>query len=152
MDPNALNSMLERAGALCAARSDPLTAARRQVLGLVAAAERPIGAYELLRRLAQSGRPKATPTTVYRALDFLLKHQLIHRIESASAFVACEDPGTAHSAQFILCDGCGVATELHDDGLTDSLNRLTQRLGYRVARQIIEVRGICPACQTIGTP
>ena len=56
---------------LCAARAERLTPIRRQVLEALLSTHRPLGAYELIDRLAEwGGRP--APITVYRALDFLL--------------------------------------------------------------------------------
>ena len=72
---------------LCAARAQRLTPMRRQVLEALLASHKPLGAYEIIERLADKRRP--APITVYRALDFLRDNGLVHRIESRNAFVAC---------------------------------------------------------------
>ena len=61
---------------------------RRQVLEALLASHRPLGAYELIDRLAVRGARPA-PITMYRALDFLREQGLVHRIESQNAFIAC---------------------------------------------------------------
>ena len=61
---------------------------RRRVLEALLASHQPIGAYELIDRLAVRGQRPA-PITVYRALDFLREQELVHRIESRNAFIAC---------------------------------------------------------------
>src|ERR1700757_4118298 len=49
--------------------------------------QRPIGAYDLLAELSvQLGR-QLNPTTVYRALDFLIRQRLVTRLESVNAYV-----------------------------------------------------------------
>src|SRR6202022_2445950 len=99
---------LAHAEALCAARSERLTPTRRQVLAALAASHKPLGAYEVIDRLADRG-PRPAPITVYRALDFLLANGLVHRIESRNAFVACinhHDTGTM--AVFLICEQCGA--------------------------------------------
>ena len=58
------------------------------MLEALLASHRPLGAYEVMDRLAEQG-PRPAPITVYRALDFLLENGLAHRIESRNAFVAC---------------------------------------------------------------
>ena len=40
--------------------------------------------------------PRPAPITVYRALDFLLAHGLVHMIDSRNAYVACSH---AHEGQ-----------------------------------------------------
>jgi Fur family transcriptional regulator, zinc uptake regulator len=137
---------LWRAEQLCAARGARLTPVRRRVLELILAADQPVGAYTVLAEL-QSERGKLGPPTVYRALDFLLAHKLIHKIESASAFVACHDIEHPHESQFMICDNCGAAEEIQDEAIVQSLRRLGEDRGFAVARQVIEVRGLCPACR-----
>ena len=61
---------------------------RRRVLEALLASHQPLGAYELIDRLAVRGARPA-PITIYRALDFLREQGLVHRIESRNAFIAC---------------------------------------------------------------
>src|SRR5215472_4772220 len=79
---------MAHAEALCTERGERLTPMRRRVLETLAASHRPLGAYEIIDRLADSA-PRPAPITVYRALDFLLANGLVHRIESRNAFIAC---------------------------------------------------------------
>jgi len=111
------------------------------------AADQPIGAYTLLAEL-QRERGKLGPPTVYRALDFLLAGKLIHKIESVSAFIACGDVEHPHESQFMICDDCGATEELRDDEIVQSLRRLGEGRGFAVERQVIEARGLCPACRS----
>ena len=79
----------------CHERGLRLTAIRARVLGLVAAAGKPIKAYDLLELVrGGEGAGAAAPPTVYRALDFLLANGFIHKLESVNAFVACHHPST----------------------------------------------------------
>ena len=90
---------------------------------------------------------KLGPPTVYRALDFLLAHRLIHKLESVSAFVACDDVEHPHESQFMICDDCGAAEEIHYDAIVQSLRQLGEDRGFSVARPVIEARGMCPTCR-----
>ena len=138
-------AQLERAAALCARRGAKLTDLRRQVLALVLAAERPVGAYDLLDKL-RGTRRGAAPPTVYRALEFLMEHGLIHRVERLSAFVGCPHTHDGHAAQFLICGGCGLVTELEDDVVRDALDRAAAGRGFRVDKATIEAEGRCAAC------
>ena len=79
----------------CELRGLRLTPLRLRVLELVAASEKPVKAYDLLDQLRE-GRGGAAPPTVYRALDFLLEHRFIHKLESVNASGSCHDPNEAH--------------------------------------------------------
>src|SRR5262249_16856899 len=67
------------AGALCGQRAQRLTPIRRKVLAALLASHKPLGAYEIIDRLALKG-PRPAPITAYRALEFLRENGLVHRI------------------------------------------------------------------------
>ena len=54
-----------------------------------------VKAYDLLAELDRQGGA-AKPPTVYRALDFLMAHGLVHRLESLNAYVGCPQPEAPH--------------------------------------------------------
>src|SRR6185312_12222126 len=115
----------------CTSRGLRLTPLRREVLELVARARKPVKAYDLLESLRDS-HAGAAPPTVYRALDFLLEHGFIHKLESINAFVYCQHPSEAHQVPFLICDVCENATELCDDGAVAGLiEKRAGTLGFR---------------------
>lgn len=133
----------------CRRKGARLTDIRRRVLELVWGSHRPVGAYALLDALGKEGW-SAAPPTVYRALDFLLAQGLVHRIALLNAFVGCAHPGHAHAGQFLLCAECGIAVELEDREVDAAIGRAAGRLGFSVARQTIEIEGVCPDCRDKG--
>lgn len=137
---------LAQAEEFCRQQGLRLTELRRRVLELVWASHQPVGAYALLETLVNEGR-RAAPPTVYRSLDFLLQHGLIHRIASLNAYVGCSHPGGPHDAQFFICDGCGQAAEIGDTSINSAIARDAKRLGFHIANQTIEVTGTCSRCQ-----
>ena len=147
MTPRQIECALTRAQRICTMRGARLTPVRRLVLDLILRADQPTGAYALLAQL-QRGRGKLGPPTVYRALDFLLAQKLIHKIETSSAFIACGDVEHPHESQFMICEDCGATEEMQDEGIVQSLRQLGEGRGFAVERQVIEVRGLCPACRS----
>jgi len=137
---------LARAEEICAGRGARLTPVRRRVLEIVWGGHRPIGAYAILEELDRTGGGRTAPLTVYRALDFLQTHGLVHRIESLNAFVGCADPGDPHAGQFLVCERCGDATELDDPEVDAAIRAAAARRGFAVARPTVEVSGTCPRC------
>ncbi|MCO4878487.1 Fur family transcriptional regulator [Paraburkholderia caribensis] len=139
---------LARADALAAERGLALTTLRRQVYALIAQSERPIGAYDLLAAL-EPQRGRVPPTTVYRALDFLVEHGFVHRIESKNAFFACCQMGEPHQSQFLMCDSCGETVEIPGDGLAAQLAGSAPVHGFEVHHQVVELSGLCAACKHV---
>src|SRR5436190_11359067 len=125
----------------CAARGLRLTPLRAQVLGMVAAAGKPIKAYDLLDQM-KSANGTSAPPTVYRALDFLLEQGFIHRLASVNSFVSCHHPQVRHSVPFLLCDRCGQAIELEDVRITALLDEQAKAVGFTPRAQTLEVHGL----------
>ncbi len=145
----ATDASLDRAERICARRGVRLTDIRREVLGLILDAAGPAGAYDLLDRL-KATRQRAAPPTVYRALDFLLEHGLIHKLERLSAFVGCvghDRDGDGHAAQFLICRTCKRVTEIEDHEVAHALADAAARAGFSVTRATIEAEGQCAMCR-----
>ena len=137
---------LAAAEAHCVRAGANLTDLRRDVLQMILEAEAPSTAYQLLDRLRLQ-RGTATPPTIYRVLEFLVAHGLVHRVERLNAFVGCVgDEGHRHQAQFLICTICHRVTELEDHGVAHALERATAAKGFRTTRSTIEVEGICVDC------
>ncbi len=132
--------------AQCQQRGLRLTPTRKRVLEMVIAADGPVKAYDLLDQL-KSEQPKAAPPTVYRALDFLLENQFIHRLESLNAFVSCFHPCHQHHGQFLICERCQSVTEIHDSAVQKLLVEAVAEHQFRAQRQVLEIYGICRDCR-----
>ena len=115
------------------------------MLELVWGSHQPIKAYDILERLSETDRA-AKPPTVYRALDFLLEHGLVHRIESLNAFVGCAQPGESHRGFFLICQRCGNADELEDPALAENISHSAGQRGFSARHMTLEVSGTCAVC------
>lgn len=130
----------------CRQRGLRLTPTRRRVLELVLAADGPVKAYDLLDQL-KTEQPGAAPPTIYRALDFLLENDFIHRLETLNAFVSCFHPHESHQGQFLICEHCHSVTEIHNDALTDQLRQAARQDDFEPTRQVLEIYGLCGSCR-----
>lgn len=140
---------LEAAERLCARRGARLTEIRRRVLELVWRSHQPVGAYAILERLGRE-RGRVAPPTVYRALDFLIAHGLVHRIASLNAYIGCAHPDRDHIGQFLVCSGCGSAAELDDRRIDRAIRSGAEAAGFAVEHPVIELAGRCPNCRETG--
>ncbi|MEZ5861909.1 MAG: Fur family transcriptional regulator [Geminicoccaceae bacterium] len=137
---------LDQAAELCAKRGQSLTPLRRQVLGIVLAADRPLGAYDVLEILARD-RGRVAPPTVYRSLDFLVEQGLVHKVLSVNGFVACSSVARPHDAQLFICRACGGSTEVPHRPAAGPIEAEADELGFAVESVVLEVRGLCRDCQ-----
>jgi Fur family zinc uptake transcriptional regulator len=143
---NCVAVALASAEAVCEAQSALLTPQRRRVLELIWRSHVPVGAYEILDAMRESGR-RVDPPTVYRALEFLAELGLIHRISTRNAFIGCTHPMSKHRAQVLLCDDCGQATEMDLGVITQGLADGAADLGFAVVDQTVEASGLCRSCR-----
>ena len=141
------------------ARFTPL---RQQIYQLVLAANKPVGAYDLITQLQQirSSEPETkdampikqtpknvAPPTVYRSLEFLLSEGLIHQLTSINAYVPCCHPRAQHTAAFLICDQCQRVQECSSLPVQEMMSFAEQDVGFIVARSVIELSGRCQSCQ-----
>ena len=133
----------------CAARGLRFTPMRRRVLEILLENHSALGAYDVLRRLTDEGSAPQPPVA-YRALDFLVENGFAHRIEKMNAYVACAAPGSGHSAAFLICRNCGAVAELDAARAAPMLEASAAGAGFAVDRAVIEIEGLCAACQTAG--
>jgi len=136
---------LDRAEALCRQRGARLTRMRRRVLELIWDSHKAVKAYDLLDRLSESEK-SVRPPTVYRALEFLMAHGLVHRVDSLNAFVGCSGLDERHNAQFLICQQCGEVSEMDGAVIGRAVVRQAADAGFTVHRQTVELHGECPAC------
>ncbi len=130
---------------LCANRGVQLTPIRHKVLELIWNSHKAVKAYDLLD-LIRPINDAAKPSTVYRALDFLLEQGLIHRVESLNAFVGCRSSGTQHDQLLLICSVCHNIEERPATDVFVALSHETQNAGFSPRRKTIEIHGLCKNC------
>jgi Fur family zinc uptake transcriptional regulator len=141
------SNALAQAEAICAERETRLTPIRRRVLEALLASHKPLGAYDLIERLAKRG-DKLSPITIYRALDFLRDNGLAHRIESRNAFIACaHEHGAGDPVVFLICEKCGAVGEAAAAAVAETIKTASRTAGFTPKTPVIEITGICSHCK-----
>ena len=129
----------------CRNRSLKLTPVRRKVFELLLNEKSGLGAYRILDLLRSSGF-SSQPPVAYRALDFLVEHGFVHKIESQNSFVACSEPGEHHSPVFMICKKCDSVSEAPTSASASNLSQALMDTGFQVEQTIIEAEGVCSTC------
>jgi Fe2+ or Zn2+ uptake regulation protein len=118
------------------------------VFEVLRAANGPASAYDILERLKPE-RPRIAPTTVYRALEHLIRAGRVRRIESLNAYLAARDAGD-RAVVFAICDDCG---RVQERDAVPEVGRITKALakdGFRPTHPVVEVHGRCGDCDSMG--
>ncbi len=122
-----------------------LTDPRRYTLDIIAGAAKPLTAYDVLDALGEKlDKPK--PPTAYRALEFLVEHGFVHRIESLNAYVTCAENHKHKGSQFMICDICGRAEEVHLCHIPEGLSKQASGKGFTLSHWNAELHGRCGKC------
>lgn len=146
---NCAEDALAYADELAARKGLRLTPVRRRTLEILLTEHRAMGAYEVLDRLAADGFGNQPPVA-YRALEFLVEHDLAHRIQRLNAFAACTHPGDKHSPVFLICRACDTVAEAAAEVVLDAIDSAAAAHGFEVERVNMEVLGLCPVCKEAG--
>lgn len=144
---DAIDARLADAARQCRARGAQLTTQRREVLELLLRRGGTAKAYDLQDDMRQR-HGRVAPTTIYRALDFLMAQGLVHRVDALNTFVACNDAEHAdHQPLFLVCSSCQAATELHDHAMAAAIARTVRAAGAGFRQTAVEIKGQCQRCQ-----
>lgn len=131
---------------ICRARGARLTEQRKEAFKELRKVGKPISAYELLPRLEHRLGKRLAPLTVYRALDFLVEHGLVHKIASNHSYALCDRPHTHHESVHLVCTECGGGEELALGAIGDALSAAAAGRNFTPERQIVELEGRCRDC------
>lgn len=127
-----------------------LTAPRRAILLVLQRATQPLTPEEILVQ-ARELHPSVGLVTVYRTLDLLGALDLVrcaHREKACHGFL----PATQGHHHVIICQNCHRALEFPgDEDLEGLFRRIEERTGYRVCDHLLQLAGLCPACQQEAT-
>jgi Fur family transcriptional regulator, zinc uptake regulator len=137
------------AEARCLQHGQRLTPIRRQVLAALLGSHKPLGAYDIIDKMAgkDAKRTRLAPITAYRALEFLRENGLVHRIASRNAFIACvHNHGEGELVVFLICEGCGMVGEASSTEVTATLTSAAHRAGFMPKSPVIEIGGLCGNC------
>lgn len=144
-EPDEIGAAIAAAQAQWEASGDRMTEPRRRVFELLLLAGRPVKAYYLMDHYG-AGPGAAKPPTIYRAIDFLSRKGLVHRIAATNEFVACDPADRFSTAAFLICHQCGSTAEISPPA-SDGLDRVAEGIGFTIEQTTIEISGRCHSCQ-----
>ncbi len=139
-------NLINKAREYCETKKHRFTLPRERVLSILKQAKIPMGAYQILEALSSS-HEKVNPPTIYRAIEFWLKHGFIHRIESMNAFIVCCEHLQHDNFCIFICDGCQQVIELDMCHLPAPMTNDIVKKQLKITHASTEVHGKCRQCQ-----
>ena len=134
-------SLISALGAL-RMRGLRVSAARRQVLEALYAAERPLTAEEIA-----AGVAGADLASVYRNLDVLEELGLVRHVHLGHGAGRYSLAAT-QSVEFVTCERCGAFEAMHAHRLDSVREAIERECGYVARFTHFPIVGVCPACQS----
>lgn len=123
-----------------------ITSSRRAVAKVLKGADAPLSPQEIFEqaRVIHGGLGLVT---VYRTLSLFSGLGLVrraHREDGCHGYLLAS-PGHRHA---LICQRCGRAVEFPgEDDLGTLIGRVEARTGYQVDDHLLQLFGLCPACQ-----
>jgi len=122
--------------------------ARQAVIDLLASQRCALSAIEI-ERVLEDGTRRVARASVYRVLDELVALGLVSRLEVGQGIARYErvDPNGHHHHHHMVCERCGDVLPFEDEELERTLDRVAERVTFKVADHEITLRGACGRCQ-----
>ncbi len=139
-----VQQVIEEVKSYCEKNKLRLTKDRQKVLEIIIA-NTPIKAYDILDEL-KIDKKGAAPPTVYRALEFLEKHDFVHKINTTNSYIFCEHYAEHASYQIFICKDCHKTYVYCDNRITCDILNLSKEKNFLPQKVAVEVLGICKNC------
>jgi len=123
-----------------------LTSQQSLIIGIIANNQEPLTAHDILLNLRQIN-PKANRMTIHRALEFLIKAELIHKVTFNHTYKLCNHLycNHEHHCQILICQICGKQIEVHNPQVTLVLQEASKTHGFIITNPV-EITGKCQQC------
>lgn len=136
------------------ARGYRQTRPRQLVLEALDQADGPLSPYEIAERIKQSGE-KGDVVGVYRTLEALETHHLVHRVLASGKYHRChlppEDECRRHQREHchhnLVCRACGRVEEVHCPGVSLLEQALASQSAFLIEGHALEFTGLCDTCR-----
>ena len=101
-----IDHIIQNAQRQCLRNGTRLTVKRKRVLTALLQCKKALSAYEVIDHCKENFGETMPAMSVYRILGFLENEQLVHRLNVANKYVACEHISCDHHrgiTQFLIC-------------------------------------------------
>lgn len=134
----------------CSQQGIRLTRKRKLVLSTLLKSDKALSAYELAGVCKKELGETLSAMSIYRMLDFLAEENLVHRLDLANKYVACEHISCDHDhgvPQFLICKNCHKVKEIAiNPNMVHELQACTENAGFKLITPQLEMSCLCEDC------
>ncbi len=132
----------------CGSKGGRLTRKRKVVLSSLLLMDKAASAYELEAFCRQQGEDISV-MSVYRSLEYLQAHQLVHKLNVTNKYVVCCDLAGHHHGvtQFLVCQHCLKVKEvaLSQQAIQKIIGDVESE-GFQLVDSQVEISCVCEGC------
>ncbi len=121
------------------------TQSRRMVVEALRKAGKPLSPLAIRKAIATKGQA-INQVTVYRILEVLEEHKMLHRHPCSGDVTFCTMPGQTGHHGFLHCVSCGKVDEFASEELCRAEGEVAKRAGFTAHNHVSELIGICAKC------
>lgn len=142
---NCLKDLESKVENACIERNLKFTDLRREVFLIVSKSHGMVKAYDILAQMRKNN-PLTEPPTIYRALNFLIENNFIHKINSLNSYITCYHLIDKTPCFFLICLECGSVEEVVDNKFSNLVLNSVKKHKFSPQRSNLEIEGICSSC------
>lgn len=101
---------------------------------------------QIVERLARLHEKRVSRSTVYRTLTQLEEAGLIRKVARQDDREIYEHDYGYPQHDHLICKRCGTLIEFHNEGISDLLDEIARKHGFRMDGHRLEVSGLCNDC------
>ena len=120
------------------------TPARLAISKFLAGSNTPVDVEQIIQHL-RSQKLETNKVTVYRILDFLLKNQVIDRVEFGEGKYRYELKKNHH--HHLICTNCGRVQDVEANVVEKLEKEIQKNKNFKVQSHSLEFFGLCKDCQ-----
>lgn len=136
----SLNSIIK----FCENHELKLTPQQELIVSIIINSQKPLTQNDILIELKKTN-PKANRMTIYRSLETLSQHHIIHNVNFDNTYLLCNHLDEVHSHQILVCKVCGNRIEIKSNNLEAIILEEAKKFGF-IASSDIEISGSCKSC------
>lgn len=152
MNARDIEKSIQSASLACAEGGARFTQKREMILRLLLISSEPLSAYELADEYQKHYQQSMPAMSVYRILEFLEAHNLVHKLSTNNKYLACSHITCDHAhemPQFLICQSCQKVSEVNiQKSLVKRLRDEVSQAGFSLLGSQLELECLCEECSS----